>query len=312
MIETKDQQDVRRGTEYEPIDLSGRSFSVQELRDIKETVQLFPALSLKELALTICEHLSWVSPSGKYKIASCHKALELLQKRGGVQLPSKRKQRKGVPQEIRHSVRTKTQPECRGPLSEWTPIALEPVRAREERLLWNEFVERYHVLGYKRPFGAHQRYFIVSKSGADRRLGCLLFSASAWALGCRDTWIGWSERDRSKRLHLIVNNSRFLLFPWVRVKNLASHVLSLAVKRVPQDWEERYGYRPVLLETFVDPEQYEGTCYQAANWIGLGRTTGRGRMDRRHARHGFRPKLVYVYPLEKRFRLRLIKGEVRS
>jgi hypothetical protein len=182
------------------------------------------------------------------------------------------------------------------------------VQTKKERDLWNEFIERHHYLGYKRPFGAHQRYFIVSKSGEDRRLGCLLFSASAWALDCRDAWTGWSKRDRSKRLHLIVNNSRFLLFPWIRVKNLASHVLSLAVKRVPKDWEERYRYRPVLLETFVDPEQYEGTSYQAANWIFLGRTTGRGRMDSQHKRHGLSPKLIYVYPLEKHFRSHL-KGE---
>jgi len=125
--------------------------------------------------------------------------------------------------------------------------------------LWNEYMERYHILGYKRPFGAHQRYFILSRD--ERFLGCVLFSASAWALKARDEWIGWTEVDRSLRVNLIVNNTRFLIFPWVHVKNLASRALSLAVKRIGYDWQARYGYSPVLLETFVDAEKYHGTCY---------------------------------------------------
>jgi hypothetical protein len=176
---------------------------------------------------------------------------------------------------------------------------------RSEVSLWNQYVERYHILGYRQPFGAHQRYFILSSD--ERYLGCILFSAAAWALEARDQWIGWTETDRSKRLHLVVNNTRFLIFPWVQVKNLASKALSLAAKRIGYDWQDRYGYRPVLLETFVDPEEYRGTCYKAANWIMLGWTAGRGRMDR-YKQYPSSPKHIYVYPLNRDFRA-ILRGE---
>jgi hypothetical protein len=170
-------------------------------------------------------------------------------------------------------------------------------------------VGRYHYLGYQRPFGAHQRYFIVSRKAEALRLGCLLFAASAWAVAARDGWIGWSARARAERLNWVINNSRFLIFPWVRIANLASRALGLVTRRVGQDWQRRYGYRPVLLETFVDPQRYRGTCYQAANWIGLGETAGRGRLDR-HKRYLSTRKLVYVYPLRPDFR-RVLKRRCR-
>ncbi|MEG3067688.1 MAG: DUF4338 domain-containing protein [Syntrophaceticus schinkii] len=171
----------------------------------------------------------------------------------------------------------------------------------------NEYVHRYHTLGYKRPFGAHQRYFITTGTREKTPLGCLLFAAAAWALTARDEWIGWTQIDRSLRLNLVVNNTRFLIFPWVCVKNLASKSLSLAAKRIRSDWQKRYGYSPVLLETFVNPKKYRGTCYQAANWIYLGKTAGRGRMDR-HTKRLLTPKDIYVYPLAADFRSQL-KGE---
>ena len=123
----------------------------------------------------------------------------------------------------------------------------------------------------------------------------------------RDQWIGWSESDRAQRLNWVVANTRFLIFPWVRVRNLASTALSLAARRIGQDWQERYGYAPVLLETFVDGERYRGTCYQAANWIRLGTTAGRGRMDR-YKEYLSSPKIIYVCPLAHDFRSRL-RGE---
>ena len=135
-------------------------------------------------------------------------------------------------------------------------------------------------------------------------MGCLLFASSAWALQERDQWIGWSERDRAERLNGVVANTRFLIFPWVRVRNMASTALGLAAARIGVDWQQRYGYGPVLLETFVDAARYRGTCYQAANWIRLGMTAGRGRMDR-HTEYLSTPKIIYVYPLAPDFRSRL-------
>jgi hypothetical protein len=185
------------------------------------------------------------------------------------------------------------------------PVSVVPVTAADERRRWNAYVARYHPQGYRRPFGAHQRYLVVGAGG--RRLGCLLFAASAWALAARDRWIGWSARDRAQRLNLVVANTRFVLFPWVQVKNLASRALALVAKRIRRDWEQRYGYAPVLLETFVDPAHYHGTCYKAANWIELGVTTGRGRMDR-HLQYLSTPRVIYVYPLVPGWRS-VLRGE---
>lgn len=288
-------------SEEDTILLSGRFFTHQELQDVIYIVQRFPLLSRNELAMTICEGLPWVAPNGKYKIEACLKLLEKLSSQGKIVLPPKRHERSPKQKPILSALITETATEITGSARDYQPIELEPVRSKEGIRLWNEYVERYHVLGYKRPFGAHQRYFIWSGNEPKQRLGCLLFSASSWALSERDTWIGWNKEARSQRLHLIVNNSRFLIFPWVKVKNLASKVLSLAARQVPIDWRKRYGFEPVLLETFVDVELYQGTCYQAANWVYLGQTTGRGRMDR-YTQHLSSPKRIYMFPLRRDFR----------
>lgn len=285
----------------EPILLCGREFTIQELQDIRETVRMFPLLSRKELGLTICENLNWAAPNGRYKIDACRQLLIKLEAQGVLRLPDLRKTIPGK-KTIIPGVLTDAESTLAGTVSQFDPIHLVTVRKPEEIRLWNEYVDRYHVLGYKRPFGAHQRYFIVSQTDSEyRRLGCLLFAASAWALADRDRWIDWSEADRSQRLHLIVNNTRFLIFPWVTIKNLASKALSLAIKRIGEDWQERYGFKPVLLETFVDLEKYQGTCYKAANWQLIGETVGRGRMDR-HSQYLSSPKKIFVYPLVKDFR----------
>lgn len=283
--------------------ISGRYFNLQELHEIQETVRMFPKLSRLELSKTICENLDWLTPVGQYKIASCQQLLDKLESQGLIILPAKQEDKIHDNRDrINFGPCTEADLPVEGYITEFMPIGLEPVRHPESIRLWNEYVHRYHALGYKRPFGAHQRYFIVS--GAGRKLGCLLFAAAAWALKARDEWIGWTELDRSLRLNLIVNNSRFLIFPWVRVKNLASCALSLAVKRIRHDWQDRYGYRPVLLETFVDPEKYQGTCYKAANWIFLGQTAGRGRTEM-HNKRPFSRKAIYVYPLVADFRAHL-------
>jgi hypothetical protein len=279
--------------------LCGRYFTLQELLEIQETARLFPKLSRAELANTICENLEWVTPKGKNKKASCLQLLEKLEAQGLITLPAKQRHRSGNKKEIRFGPCTAPVSPVEGNVADYEPITVEPVRISSDFRLWNEYVHRYHSLGYKHPFGASQRYFIVLGTG--QKLGCLLFAAAAWALQSRDEWIGWTEVDRSLRLNLIVNNTRFLIFPWVHVKNLASKALSLAAKRIRYDWQERYGYSPVLLETFVDPEKYRGTCYKAANWIFLGQTAGRGRTEL-HNKRPFTRKHIYVYSLCRDFR----------
>ena len=181
------------------------------------------------------------------------------------------------------------------------------VQSYAQRQLWYEYMDRYHYLGYQIPFGAQLRYFIQSNID-QARLGCLQFSSPAWRMAARDRWIGWSEEQRRTNLQKIITNSRFLIFPWIQVKNLASSVLSLAVKKVPNDWFDCYGCRPVLMETLVDQKLYKGTCYQAANWVCVGKTTGRGRMDKQNKRKGMAVKDIYLYPLSKRFRNELMQS----
>lgn len=290
--------------------LCGREFTQKELDEIIETIKLFNNLSRTELALTICDHLEWYTPNGKYKEKSAYRLLLKLEAEGKLQLPEKRDKNKihGKIGKVKITPRTDLKEELNGTVSDFYPIKLSLIKNKSERLLWNEYVERYHVLGFKRPFGARQRYFIIGMANGKKEiLGCLLFSAAAWALEERDKWIGWEERHRSLYLNGIVNNSRFLIFPWVKIKNLASKALSLAAKRVRSDWKDRYNYEPVLLETFVDKEKYDGTCYKAANWIYLGDTKGRGRQDRNNENLSS-PKLIYMYPLVRNFRSYL-RGE---
>jgi hypothetical protein len=292
------------------ITVSGRRFTRKQIEQVRDTVQTFSNLSRKEVAFTLCEHLNWVTPKGGLKINSCLSALEKFERLGLISLPPKKSGTRGPEKAIALTDATRDLAPLDEPLTHLLPIELRRVTTKSDRSLWREYVARYHYLGYKRPFGAYLSYFIVSKGRDNQLLGCLLFSASAWALAPRDLWIGWQRRDRIKRLNYIVNNSRFLIFPWVRVESLASHVLSLVTKIIANDWHEVYGYKPVLLETFVDTAKYEGTCYQAANWEFLGTTKGGGRMDRLK-RNTSEAKAIYTYPLVSNFR-DMLRGKVTA
>jgi hypothetical protein len=280
----------------------GRAISAEELALIRETVELFPALSLSELAETLCDHLEWYTASGTSKRRTCEELLERLEARGWVRLPERKSRRPrqrvsvtGGPEAVR------AESPIEGKLSELGRVELRVVEGREETTRWNEAVERHHYLGYASPAGCRLRYFIESDKG---RLGCVLLAGAARAIAVRDQWIGWTRGQRLRNLGWVVNNTRFLLFAWVRVPHLASHVLGQLARRVGQDWEGRWGYRPVLLETFVDPARYRGTCYRASGWELVGQTTGEG-LARPGKEYRTTPKLVYVRPLVEGFRERL-------
>jgi hypothetical protein len=283
----------------------GQPISTQQLAELTEIIETFPKLSRTELANTVCEIFSWKRPTGKLKSVECRQFLEYLDDKGTIKLPACRKQyaKKGTAK-IQQTSKADIQPTVSTKLKNLWPIRLTRVDNQEQRQLWYEYIDRYHYLGYQLPFGAQLRYFIES-GRTDEILGCFQFSSPAWKMAPRDRWIGWSDEERKVNLQKIVNNSRFLILPWVKVKNLASTLLSLAVKSVPDDWQDAYGYRPVLMETLVDQKRYKGTCYKAANWIHVGETTGRGRMDRNYARQGAAVKEIYVYPLSSRFRQEL-------
>lgn len=283
----------------------GQIVSAQQLSEIAEITETFPKLSRTELANTICEIFSWKRPTGKLKSVECRQFLERLEDKAIIKLPACRKKYANkVKVRIERSRKADLQPTVSTKLKHLWPIRLIKVDHQEQRQLWYEYVDRYHYLGYQLPFGAQLRYFIES-GATDEILGCFQFSSPAWKMAPRDRWIGWADDQRKTNLQKIVNNSRFLILPWIKVKNLASTALSLAVKRVLDDWQDAYGYRPVLMETLVDRKRFKGTCYKAANWIHVGKTTGRGRMDRDHTRDGAAIKEIYVYPLSSRFRQEL-------
>ena len=288
----------------------GREITGQELDEIQETVGLFPKLSRTELAETLCEHLGWMTASGSYKRDACLKLLEKLESGGFIRLPEKREIRIGGQRQKPISLTSKTEPQsdiaCK--LKELDSVRVEVVKDKASTGLWNEYVSRYHYLGYKKPFGTFLRYFIVCDRGI---LGCILFAGAAKALGVRDRWIGWGDNERLKNLGWVINNTRFLIFEWVRVKNLASHVLGQVKRRIQENWKERWGYRPVLMETFVDPRLYHGSCYKASNWEYLGKTTGEGLL-RKGKKYTTTPKMIFVKPLVKDFRTLLCSDQLKG
>jgi len=172
------------------------------------------------------------------------------------------------------------------------------VRHKAQSSLWNEYIQRYHYLGHTPLPGAQLRYLVYS---AEQPIALLGFGAAAWQSAPRDRYIGWSHEQRQRNLHLIVNNARFLILPWVQSKNLASMILAQAARTLPNHWQEVYGYRPVLLETFVEKRRFRGTCYKAANWVYLGQTQGRGKLGPA-GKQSVPIKDLWVYPLDRRFR----------
>jgi len=195
-----------------------------------------------------------------------------------------------------------------GSLSDVAPVRPEVVKGREPTGLWNEYVSRYHYLGYKRPFGCFLRYFVQSPQGL---LGCLMFQGAAKALRARDRWIGWTQTQRLRSLPWVINNTRFLIFPWVQLKNLASHILGQVARRIREDWQDRWGYSPVLMETFVDPHHYQGSCYKGANWQYLGMSTGDG-LVRKGKTYITSPKMIFVKPLVADFRALLCSEQLQG
>jgi hypothetical protein len=269
--------------EKTPITFCGQAVSEDQVEEIVEIVELFPRLSRTELANTVCELFSWKRPTGKLKAVECRDFLEYLDENGVIKLPASREQyRKKSRLGVQRTQQGRAKKVLSLPLEDLRPLVLERVKTAEQRSLWYEYVDRYHYLGYQQPFGAQLRYFI--RSGVTEAfLGCLQFSSPAWAMAERDRWIGWSQEQKSRNLQKLINNSRFL------------------IRIVPDDWRRCYGLQPVLLETLVDTERFKGTCYRASNWRHIGKTTGRGRMDRENQRHGMAVKDIYVYPLTSRF-----------
>ena len=289
-----------------PLSLSfcGRLFSKPELELMREMARDYARLGVTEIARTVCELLDWKRANGRLKDQECRQLLERLRDQGWLTLPPVRNTGPRGPRHIQLSEASAPQATLEGGAGEFAPLELRVVESRSESQLWTELIERHHYLSYRVPVGANLRYLVYSGRG-EQVLACLLWSSPAWKMAPRDQWIGWNREQRAQNLQWVVNNSRYLILPWVRVRGLASKILGQCARQLPGDWELRYGYRPLLLETLVDARRFRGTCYRAANWIPVGQTQGRGRMDSKHRAQGLAPKDIYLYPLCRNVRQQL-------
>jgi len=279
---------------------SGRVFAPDDVERIRTLIGAHPQASRQRLSYLICEALDWRKTDGSLKDMSCRVALLRMYRQGLIELPAPRHKVNPVRSCARRTAEAEPQALLEAPVRALGRLRLEPVQ-RTDSALWNEYIDRYHYLGYKPLAGAQLRYFA---SAGERVVGLFGFGAAAWKTGPRDAWIGWSREQRQRNLGGVVNNARFLIPPWVRVPCLASKLLSMVARVLAQDWARCYGYRPVLLESFVEAGRFTGTCYRAANWICVGRTQGRGKLG--DHRLGQVPvKTVWVYPLAKDFRAQL-------
>ena len=245
---------------------AGRTFSEAELQIVAEVVANGGSLSRAQLMGRVCQRLRWRRPSGALKVRECRDLLEAMEHDGRLRLPPKRKG--GRPPGSRTRVPRTPAGEPGQPLlgtvGQFGTVSLQPVTTGGEHGWWRELIGRYHYLGYRVPFGAQMRYLAFVSHPAPTVVAALQLSSPAWRLAVRDRWIGWDEPTRVRNLQRVVNNSRFLVLPWVRVKNLASRLLSLLAGRLAVDWHARFATEPLLLETLVDRRRFAGTCYRAA------------------------------------------------
>ncbi len=274
----------------------GRDFTPKEIKQIKSILKHNPGFNRTRLSVEVCQMLQWRKPDGNLKDMSCRVAMLRMDKDGLIQLPPSTRTKKPV-KKIKITPATDPCAPVTCPVNQLPQLHLKMV-TKATSALWNEYIDRYHYLGHSPLPGAQLRYFITS---GEQIVALTGFGAAAWQTAPRDQFIGWDHDQRKKNLHLIVNNARFLVLPWIQSKNLASKILSLTIRRLPDDWEKRYNIRPVLMESFVQKNRFTGTCYKAANWINVGETKGRGKLEQT-GKISVPIKDIWVYPLNKKFR----------
>jgi len=278
--------------------IRGRPVTSQDIDFIRSLVDQHQEQGRTFISRELCRIWNWHQPNGALKDMACRELLRRLEQKGLITLPPKkididRRKKKESLQGLPHETDLLT-----GRLKEFLPIDLRMVRGSPQEALHNSLIHQYHYLGYRQIVGPYLKYMAYIQN---RPIACLSWGGAAWKVACRDRFIGWPASTRSLNLYLILNNTRFLILPGIRIPYLASHLLSQNIKLLASDWYRQYHYRPVLLETFVDAERFSGTSYRAANWLWVGRTQGRGKNDRDHQQN-LPVKDVFLYPLKKEFR----------
>jgi hypothetical protein len=277
----------------------GRVFTTEDFLYIRTLIAAHPGDSRRRLSQKLCEAWQWKQPNGALRDMVCRGLLLMLDRAGQIELPAV----KFVPANplVRRArpapVQIDTSP-LEGRIDQIGPLRFAQVRRSPEERLFNSLLEQHHYLRYEQPVGEHAKYLVWAQ---ERPIACVAWSSAPRHLGSRDRYIGWSAEARRRNIRFIAYNTRFLILPWVRIENLASHILGRMAVRISEDWQQMYGHPIYFLETFVDPERFRGTCYRAANWVLLGKTTGRGKQSNSYVPNRS-IKEILGYPLTKRFR----------
>ena len=276
-----------------------RDFSPALVQRIAEVIAHHPGMKRTPLSRVICEALDWRGANGRLCEMACRVTMLRLEADGLIELPPSQIRQPRQRARFAPTALSDAQPAITAAVHELASLSMHVVQGRgADSRLWNETMARYHYLGYTPMSGQQLRYSVYA---GEQLVALISFAAAAWKLADRERYEGWTDAQRRSTLHRVVNNTRFLILPWVHSPGLASKVLGMAARRLPADWQQRYGFAPVLLETFVESPRHKGTCYRAANWQLIGRTTGRGKTSTDHAAQ-LPAKDVWLYPLRRDFR----------
>ena len=275
--------------------LRGRDFSRKELKQIKNIVEQNSDISRRKLSFLVCEQLDWRQPNGSLKDRACRDVLLRLAAREIVKLPSPLYTRPTQLLTVYSPENDVSEVRLQGKINDFGELRFSLVSTLDQRKLWNYLIDQHHYLGISTQVGRHLKFFLYLEN---HLIGAMAFADAVLKLNLRDHWIGWTIQHREQNLHLIINNTRFLILPTVKIKNLASKTLALATKIIPDYWQHHYGFRPQLMETFIEINRFKRSSYRAANWIFLGETIGKARRGMNYSWHGVK-KHYCVYPLVK-------------
>jgi len=281
--------------------IRGRHIGPDELHDIRSTITEHWISGRTAISRLLCERWAWRQPNGQPKEMACRALLLALEAKGALELPPRQKESFRAPRRTDRKVFAVDTSPLEGAVTEFGSLTIKMVRRTPDEALWDHLVDHHHYLGRPWIVGSSLKYLAYLDG---RLVACIGWGSAAWKVECRDKLIGWDHQTRESNLHKVVNNVRFLILPWVRVKHLASKVLSANLRVLPSDWLGFYSHEIAMAETFVDTERFAGTCYKAANWTRIGETKGRGKYDREN-RYAASVKAVYLYPLTKYYRERL-------
>jgi hypothetical protein len=277
----------------------GREIHPEDILSIRKLIEQHPADSRRRLSTRLCEAWDWRQSNGALRDMVCRGLLLMLDRAGQITLPPVTyKRHNPLAQRSRPAPVLLDQTTIEAKLKGLGPIELEQTRRTADEPLFNSLMEEHHYLGYEQPVGEHLKYLVWAQG---RPIACLAWSSAPRHLGSRDRYIGWSAEARRRNIRFLAYNTRFLILPWVRVEHLASHILGRMAAEISADWQQMYGHPIYFLETFVDPERFRGTCYRAANWVLMGKTTGRGKQSNSYVPNRS-IKEILGYPLTRRFR----------